>query len=266
MSYWSKKLRLSAFKSLIELTIPSASIISAIVSIAGAFMTKSFGFYLTIFAIGPVFFLSSCGFNTLNAITDLEADRVSRPSRPLPSTRISSKAAIKFLIFLYFLYFLLLAFLASLQPSRVTILLIIGDLVLTFFYSIPPRLKNFPLLSNIIVGLHYSMLPMLSGWSLFKPFYEAPFSIVLVVTLLASGVNILEDFEDIEGDKFTNTRTLPILLGKKFTIAVLTSFYSIALIIGVLNWLSSHSFYWIMIFPLEAALILINLGLINTEL
>jgi geranylgeranylglycerol-phosphate geranylgeranyltransferase len=258
-------LKLNTFKSFIELAIPSASVISAIVATLGAFMTKSFKLY-PIILIGSIFFLSSCGFNTLNAIADVKADKISRPSRPLPSFRISLKDAIKFLIFLYLLCFLLLISLTSLWPSKMTIFLIIVDIILTIFYSIPPRLKNFPLLSNIIVGIHYSTLPMLAGWSLFKPFYESPFPIILIVTLLASGVNILEDFEDIEGDKLTKTKTLPVLLGKKFTMMILTSFYLIALAISILNWLFFYSLYWILIIPLEATLIFISLKLIDTEL
>ncbi|MEM3507390.1 MAG: UbiA family prenyltransferase [Candidatus Bathyarchaeia archaeon] len=259
-------MKLSDFKLFIELAIPLASIVSAVVAIMGSFMTRSFQAYSIIFIIGFIFFLSSCGFNALNAITDVEADKISRPTRPLPSSRISLKKAINFLILLYLLCFLLIISLTFLWSSKSTIILIIADIALTIFYSIPPRIKNFPLLSNVIVGLHYSTLPMLAGWLLFKPFHEAPFSIILVITLLASGVNILEDFEDIEGDRLTNAKTLPILLGKKSTIMILNSFYSIALIISILNWLIFHLPYWAIAIPLEVFLMFINLKLISTEL
>lgn len=259
-------MRLNAFKPLIELAIPSASTVSAIVAIIGAFMTKSFYSLPIIIITGFIFFLSSCGFNTLNAITDLEADRISRPNRPLPSARVSLKATIKFLILLYLSCSSLIALLALLWLSKMTMLLIAIDLALTTFYSIPPRLKNFPLVSNFIVGIHYSALPLLAGWSLFKSFHKAPFSIILVITLLASGVNILEDFEDIEGDKLTNAKTLPILLGNKITITILVLFCLIALIISILNWLFSSLFYWFIAIILEAILLLMNLRLISMEL
>jgi 4-hydroxybenzoate polyprenyltransferase len=141
-------------------------------------------------------------------------------------------------------------------------LLIIMDIVLTIFYSLPPKLKNIPLVPNIIVGTHYSLFPLLIGWTLLRPIQEAPIQIIGVVTLLASGVNMLEEFEDIEGDIIANVKTLPIIIGEKPTLIVINSIYLSSLFISIICWLKTYAMYWLLSLLQQFLLIFLILKLI----
>src|SRR5690349_19653204 len=86
--------------------------------------------------------------NSLNQVTDLEADRINKPSRPIPSGRVAPNEAIKFAGWLYIAAFVL----ASLVGPQCTLLAGTAA-VFTVLYSAPPfRLKAVPYVANAVIA------------------------------------------------------------------------------------------------------------------
>jgi chlorophyll/bacteriochlorophyll a synthase len=150
--------------------------------------------------------------NTLNQVTDLEADRINKPSRPLPSGRVRAGEAIRLAGWLYVAAFLL----ATAVGPQCTLLAGTAA-VLTVMYSAPPfRLKAVPYLANAVIALPRGVLLKVAGWSCVRDFGRTePWAIGLIFGLFLLGATTTKDFADIRGDRAAGFRTLPVLLGPK---------------------------------------------------
>ena len=150
--------------------------------------------------------------NTLNQVTDLEADRINKPGRPIPSGRIGAAEAVKAAGALYAAA-LLLAAVAG--PQCVWLAGIAA--LLTVLYSAPPfRLKAVPYLANVVIAVPRGVLLKVAGWSCVRDFGRAePWYIGLVFGLFLLGATTTKDFADARGDAAAGFRTLPVVLGPK---------------------------------------------------
>ncbi|HLQ67249.1 MAG TPA: UbiA family prenyltransferase [Candidatus Limnocylindrales bacterium] len=150
--------------------------------------------------------------NTLNQVTDLEADRINKPSRPIPSGRVAPYEAIRLAGWLYAAAFVL----ASLVGPQCTLLAGTAA-VLTVMYSAPPfRLKAVPFLANAVIALPRGVLLKVAGWSCVRDFGRTePWYIGLIFGLFLLGATTTKDFADIRGDRAAGYRTLPVLLGPR---------------------------------------------------
>lgn len=249
-------------RALAEEVILKSVVACVIVAVAGGVMAGGGG-SIQVFLMAAVFGLVTAGFNSLNSIVDIEADRISRPERPLPSGRLGIGQALNLTIILFLSgFFLLTVFLATGKWSLSTLGLVAADFAVAIFYSVPPNLKRIGPLANAMVSAHYTILPILGEWSMFKPIAEAPFPLVAVLFFMAWGVQIIEDFEDMEGDRKVGTWTLPLSLGREMAVSILALMYSVSVLAGVL-YLSNRP-YWLLCLPQQILLILISLKLIKT--
>jgi 4-hydroxybenzoate polyprenyltransferase len=150
--------------------------------------------------------------NTLNQVTDLEADKINKPSRPIPSGRVAPYEAIRLAGWLYAAAFVL----ASLVGPQCTLLAGTAA-VLTVMYSAPPfRLKAVPFLANAVIALPRGVLLKVAGWSCVRDFGRTePWYIGLIFGLFLLGATTTKDFADIRGDRAAGYRTLPVLLGPR---------------------------------------------------
>jgi geranylgeranylglycerol-phosphate geranylgeranyltransferase len=150
--------------------------------------------------------------NTLNQVTDLEADRINKPSRPVASGRVSPREAIRLAGWLYVAAFVL----ASLVGPQCTLLAGTAA-VLTVMYSAPPfRLKAVPYLANAVIALPRGVLLKVAGWSCVRDFGRTePWYIGLIFGLFLLGATTTKDFADIRGDRAAGFRTLPVILGPR---------------------------------------------------
>jgi 4-hydroxybenzoate polyprenyltransferase len=148
--------------------------------------------------------------NTLNQVTDLEADQINKPGRPIPSGRVEPQEAIRLAGWLYIAAFVL----ASLVGPQCTLLAGTAA-VLTVMYSAPPfRLKAVPFLANAVIALPRGVLLKVAGWSCVRDFGRTePWYIGLIFGLFLLGATTTKDFADIRGDRAAGYRTLPVLLG-----------------------------------------------------
>jgi len=150
--------------------------------------------------------------NTLNQVTDLEADRINKPSRPVPSGRVAPAEALRLSGWLYLLAFLL----AAAVGPEVTLLAGTAA-VLTVLYSAPPfRMKAIPYLANVVIAIPRGVLLKVAGWSCVRDFGRLePWYIGLIFGLFLLGATTTKDFADMRGDEQAGFRTLPVIHGPR---------------------------------------------------
>jgi 4-hydroxybenzoate polyprenyltransferase len=150
--------------------------------------------------------------NTLNQVTDLEADRINKPGRPIPEGRVEPSEAIGIAGWLYLAAFILAA------PVGPQCMFLAGTAaVLTVLYSAPPfRLKAVPYLANLVIAVPRGVLLKVAGWSCVRDFGRLePWYIGAIFGLFLLGATTTKDFADMRGDEAAGFRTLPVVHGAK---------------------------------------------------
>ena len=150
--------------------------------------------------------------NVLNQVTDLEADRINKPDRPVPSGRVDPSEALRLSGWLY-----VAAFLLAVPVGPQCTLLAGTAAVMTLAYSAPPlRLKAVPYLANLVIAVPRGVLLKVAGWSCVRDFGRLePWYIGLVFGLFLLGATTTKDFADLRGDAAAGFRTLPVVHGPR---------------------------------------------------
>jgi 4-hydroxybenzoate polyprenyltransferase len=209
----------SAFEKLFQLL----SVSSISVGISGFFATLSVYVLLRItpnFRICLAVFLMSFSLYSLNKLTDVKEDAINMPER-LNFLRGRKNFIIAYSVVAYSMC-MLLAFLD--KPSSVAITLF--PLVANALYGsrlLPgvPRLKDIPIMKNVVVAMSWAftttLLPashMVEGMAIVVP--------VFYFVLVKGFINtVLYDTRDVKGDRENEIRTLPVLMGRRNTVLIL---------------------------------------------
>jgi len=179
--------------------------------------------WLTDVAVGCVAAgVLNAGSNVLNQVCDLRADRINKPSRVLPSGRLSIRAA---LVLAGALYVVALAAAATINLAVLS-LFAFGALA-TVIYSVPPfRTKRFGWWANVTIAIPRGVLLKVAGWSVTKPVL-APEAWLIggVFGLFLLGATTSKDFADVEGDRADGCRTLPIVYGRERAARLIRPFF-----------------------------------------
>lgn len=147
--------------------------------------------YALILAMIAVFLIMGAG-NAINDCVDVESDRVNKPSRPIPSRRISRKKALVFSFALFAAGILL-----TLPTNYGTLLLAIINSILLIAYSY--WLQDKILLGNIVVGYLVGSTFLFGGAALGN--FLLPGFLMLLAGLSTITREIVKDLEDIDGDR-----------------------------------------------------------------
>jgi 4-hydroxybenzoate polyprenyltransferase len=149
--------------------------------------------------------------NTLNQVTDIKTDRISKPYRPLIKGIIPIRKALFVSIFLYSLAVFISLFI---NPTFVFLVLLIAFFSIT--YSIPPRFKDVLFVNQLWIAIPRGLLGILASWSVFgSPINPLPLAIGLIALCFLVGGSITKDIVDNDADKKTGTRTLVNTFGVK---------------------------------------------------
>jgi len=144
--------------------------------------------------------------NIINDIYDIDIDRVNKPSRPLPSEKISIKVAYIF----YFVFIAASVFISSLLNEK-AIAIVLVSILLLFLYS--KYLKRIPLVGNITVAILTGLVFIFGGVVVENP------TAAIVPAIFAFMINlireIVKDMEDVDGDKKAGVITFPIKFGSR---------------------------------------------------
>ena len=156
----------------------------------------------------------NAGNNALNQIYDLDIDAVNKAKRPLPSGRLSMRAAWQFTILTYVIA-LVLAWLVAPSGRHECFWLVLVAVICTYIYSVPPlRTKRLGIWANVTIALPRGVLLKVAGWSAVKTIIGIePWFIGAIFGLFLLGASTTKDFADMEGDARGGCRTLPIVYG-----------------------------------------------------
>lgn len=181
----------------------------------------------------------NAGSNALNQIYDLDIDRINKPNRPLPSGRMSIRAAWVFTVIAYVLT-LVLAWAVAPGGRHECFWIVLIAVVATLIYSMPPlRTKQRGMWANITIAIPRGVLLKVAGWSAVKTVVGLePWFIGSIFGLFLLGASTTKDFADMEGDARGGCRTLPIIYGvRKAAWMISPSFVLPFLLINVGVWM-----------------------------
>lgn len=194
--------------------------------------------------------------NIINDIYDLEIDRINRPNRPLPSGKMSVRTA-RIYMFNLFALGIFCASLISILTFYIAALIATPVLIA---YS--ARLKRLPLIGNITVSFMLGLAFIYVGSAF------GNIETTLIMAALAFGFTLIrelvKDLEDMEGDRQSGARTLPLVWGEQpvvnFTVLLMGIFMILDLFPSVFG--SYNEIYlWVVLvginLPMLAAMILL---------
>ena len=167
--------------------------------------------------------------NAANDLWDVEADRINKPHRPLPSGALSREVAVV-VGGTAGGAGLLLGWLAG----RTTFAIAVPALVVMLAYS--PLLKPRPVVGNVIVALVGS-LPLIYGAGAVGD-WRAGLVPFWLAALLHLAREIVKDLEDIPGDLAARRRTIPIAWGRRAGFVAAAIPLALFVPVALLPWLA----------------------------
>jgi geranylgeranylglycerol-phosphate geranylgeranyltransferase len=167
--------------------------------------------------------------NAANDLWDVEADRINKPHRPLPSGALSREVAVA-VGGTAGGAGLLLGWLAG--PT--TFAIAVPALVVMLAYS--PLLKPRPVVGNVIVALVGS-LPLVYGAGAVGD-WRAGLVPFWLAALLHLAREIVKDLEDIPGDLAARRRTIPIAWGRRAGFVAAAIPLALFVPVALLPWLA----------------------------
>ena len=177
------------------------------------FTGEAIGLNIIFIAIGLMFSYIG-GFNTLNAISDIKLDKISKAHRPLPSGRLSIFEAVNYTFALFCFFLVCSFFLYSVYVFGLCVLMVLTGILYSYFI----RLKAIPVIANIYLGLVYTFFPLFLGWALLRDYLSFPIIPSLLIFLFTTLVLVCKDFEDYFADKKNGVITFVNFFGIKKSI------------------------------------------------
>jgi len=203
------------FFAYIMIIRPLNMILGGVTIVISSFIVQYNGPISYVFFAVLVVMFYTAGANTLNDYFDYKIDKINRPDRAISSGLVLRNHAIIFSLFAF-----ILGTLFALQLNKNSQLVAVGvSLPLIIGYN--AKLKNFPLIGNIVVALILSLSFIYAGFVFdnIKP--------LIIPALLAFGLTlireIVKDMADVIGDKAVALKTFPIIYGENKTIVLCTA-------------------------------------------
>jgi len=195
------------FLAYIQISRPLNSLITFLVIIVASIISID-GTYsvLKIILAGLSGALTASAGNVINDYFDINIDKINKPTRILPSGKLSLKEA--------FAFYIILSIAALLISSFININAFITVFIaLTFLFFYSYHVKKIPLLGNIVVSTLTGLAFIYGGIAVNNV------SFALIPALFALLINfvreIIKDMEDAEGDKRQGINTYPVSYGFK---------------------------------------------------
>ncbi|GAI94078.1 unnamed protein product, partial [marine sediment metagenome] len=135
--------------------------------------------------------------NALNQATDIEADTISKPYRPIPRGLVKPDEA-QSIAYIFYLFALLRAVTINTWFGVFVFLI----MLFTVMYSLPPRMKRFLFINQVWIAVPRGLLGILASWSVFgDPFQKEPLMIGTVIFVFFIGAMTTKDIVDCKADK-----------------------------------------------------------------
>lgn len=189
----------------LEIMRPGNCLMAAIAALIGLLVADSGPEPLTAFLVFLAVFAVTGAGNAVNDYFDRKIDAVNRPERPIPSGRISPRQAHVWSIALF-----ALGCLAALFINQLAFAIAIFNSALLYLYA--RNLKVTPFAGNLAVGYLTGSTFLFGGAA--GDDVEITAFLFLLATLATLAREIEKDIEDVEGDKTSGAKTLPIVIGE----------------------------------------------------
>ncbi|MEW6237729.1 MAG: UbiA family prenyltransferase [Candidatus Omnitrophota bacterium] len=176
--------------------------------------------------------LLNAASNIINQYFDLEIDRINKPYRPLPSSKISIFNAWVFCIILY-----ICSFSTAYLVGRQFFVIVLFTAFVTYAYSGPPfRTKRSWWLANVTIAIPRGCLLVVAGWTAVRDLREwEPWLLGSIFGLYILGAATTKDFADIEGDRAGGCFTMPIRFGVERSAKIISPFFVIPFVLMFLG-------------------------------
>ena len=207
--------------------------------------------------------LVNAASNSLNQATDVEADKISKPYRPIPQGVIPPESA-QSLAYILYLFALLRAVTINVWFGIFIFLI----MVFTVTYSLPPRMKKYLFINQIWIAIPRGLFGILASWSVFgDPFTPTPLIIGSIATFYLIGGMATKDIVDRIADMKTGTRTLINTYGTKKTALICFPFmfFPFLFIPIFINQGALEPYHWPLTFTLFLSCLIIYLMVRKSE-
>ena len=245
----------------LEIIRPGNAVMAVIAVILVMFITGNFAF--NSFLACLVVFMVIGGGNAINDYFDHKIDAINKPGRPIPSGRVSLRAAGTYSVSL-FAVGTIMAFVVGILPGIIA--LSTSILLALYAYS----LKKMVLIGNIVVSFFTGLTFVFGG--VVMGAVETSIYLGFFAFLMTMAREIVKDMEDVEGDKKEGATTLPIIYGMRSSAILASTFMIIASVAspvlyfeGIFNiFYLAPLFVAIVVFLLSAVSILRDQSIQNT--
>ena len=187
-----------------------------------------------------VFFISAAAL-IINDYFDLETDKINAPERPLPSGLVTKQEVV-----ILFCAVTLLGWIAAYLINIQTFWVALFVWVIGFLYNW--RLKKAGLLGNLMVSFSVGMTFIFGGVGVGRPFEKVVWLFAVLAFLINLGEEIAADAMDMEGDRKTGSRSLPVMIGREAALKVSAITFLLVCVCSALPFLFGWV-AWIYAFP-----------------
>jgi geranylgeranylglycerol-phosphate geranylgeranyltransferase len=206
-----------------------------------------------------VFFISAAAL-ILNDYFDLEVDRVNAPQRALPAGLVSPFEAVMLTVVTIFV-----GLAAAFAIGIPALLLCVVSALVGILYNW--KFKEAGLLGNLMVSSSVAMTFILGGVAIGEPWNRIIWCFALMAFFIDLGEEIAGDAMDIEGDKKRNSRSIAIMMGRTFALAVSSLLFGFVALISfipiIFGWLGAS--YLLMIFIMDLLIIVFAIRLLKSK-
>jgi len=222
-----------------------------------------YDWWITIGQASFTIVLVNAASNALNQATDVEADTISKPYRPIPSGIIRADSA-QSLAYILYLFALFRAVTINIWFGVFVFLI----MVFTVTYSLPPRMKKYLFLNQLWIAIPRGMFGILASWSVFgDPFTSTPLVIGAIATAYLTGGMATKDITDSEADRKTGVHTMINTFGNKKTALICFPFlfFPFAFIPIFINQKAIADYLWPLTFLVVLSFFILYLMMRETE-
>ncbi|MBI4721430.1 MAG: geranylgeranylglycerol-phosphate geranylgeranyltransferase [Candidatus Stahlbacteria bacterium] len=208
----------------VKLLRPLNGIIAGLSVLVGGLLTYE-DISGNVFLACLVCFLIISAGNAMNDLVDSEIDKINRPTKPIPSGKLTKKEVIIGSTVL-FIIGIMASILLGMQMLIITCLVSLLIIIYNF------NLKRKGISGNLLVAFLSGFPFVYGGITMGKPIFTIiPF---LFAFLLHFSREILKDIEDMVGDKTANSISLPIKYGNKKAIRLAIGILGLLILVTLL--------------------------------
>ena len=201
----------------LEILRPFNALMGVIAVLLVAIISGNFTIYVPVACV-IVFIFTGAG-NAINDYVDHKIDAINKPERPIPSGRISLRAAAIYSISLFTIS-TIMALVIGIIPGIIVVL----SAILMFLYAY--RLKKSCLIGNMSIAFLTGLCFVFAGVVLQTVFLSVLLGFYAFLMTMAR--EIVKDMEDVEGDSAEGASTFPIRYGMRASSTLAAVFMIVA--------------------------------------